>query len=240
MGFLVAVVPGPIRLFRAPFVVAETGAADCGAGAQPGVNEAATPKRYVFVSDMAVQLKQRPFTVEEYHRLAQVGILAERERVELLEGLLVEMSPIGLRHWDRHYSVVRYLSEALGDRAMVPGQSSLPLGAYNEPQPDIAVLVPQSYVRLGRSPLPEEILAIVELADSSLAKDTGPKRKLYGRFHVADYLVVDLERDVLLHYRYRDGEDYGDPEVLERGGTFRLRAFEDIELRADPFLALPA
>jgi Uma2 family endonuclease len=188
---------------------------------------------------MAVELKQRPFTVEEYHRLVEVGILEERERVELLDGLLVEMSPIGLRHWERHYAVVRYLSTVLGERAMVCGQASLPLGEHSEPQPDIAVLAPQSYVRLGRPPLPEEILAIVELADSSLATDTGPKRRLYAGFRIADYLVVNLEDDVLLHYVHRGGEDYGAAENLERESTFRLRAFPDVELHADPFLGPP-
>jgi hypothetical protein len=86
-------------------------------------------------------------------------------------------------------------------------------------------------------PAPDEILAIVELADASFATDTGIKRKLYARFGIADYLVVDLEHDVLLHYGNGDGADYREPIRLTCDDTLRLGALSGVELRVEAFLA---
>jgi Uma2 family endonuclease len=187
------------------------------------------------MSDMALEYKLREFTVEEFHRMAETGVLRREERVELLDGAIVEMSPIGERHWDRHSAIVEYLIAALGEAARVAGQASLRLGDRNEPQPDIAVLRRRSYSRAS-PPAPAEIFAIVEIADSSLAKDTGPKQRLYGRFGVADYLVVDLDGDVLRHYRDPHELGYRQCDVLRHGDTFELVAAPGQRLSADPFL----
>jgi len=188
------------------------------------------------MSDMAAELVPRPFTVAEYHRMVEAGIIGSRERVELLDGLIVTMPPIGVPHWAAHMHVVQYLNDALRGRALVPGQISIPLGDLSEPEPDIAVLAPLPYKRLNRPPEPSEIFATIELSDSSLGKDTRTKRLLYARFAIADYLVVDLKSDVLLHFSQPDGEDYPEPRRLGRGDTFTLAALPDIVLEAERFL----
>jgi len=188
------------------------------------------------MSDMAAELVPRRFTVDEYHRMADAGIIDSDERTELLDGLIVQMAPIGVPHWTTHMRVVAYLNDALRGRAVVPGQISIPLGEHNEPQPDIAVLADLPYRRMSRSPQPSEIYAMIELAASSLATDTRVKRSLYGRFAIPDYLVVDLGADVLFHFSQPAGGDYPEPRRLGRGDTLTLSALPDIVLRADRFL----
>jgi Putative restriction endonuclease len=188
------------------------------------------------MSDMAIQYKLREFTVEEYHRMAEVGVLRAEELVELLDGAIVEMSPIGTRHWGRHLDVVEYLIRTLGETAKIAGQSSLSLGTRDEPQPDIAVLAPRRY-QPSNPPSPSEIYAVIELSETSLLKDSGPKLLLYARHAIADYLVVDLAADVLLHHHEPHDFGYHACDRLAENDTFELGALPGIRLRADAFLA---
>ena len=187
------------------------------------------------MSEMALE-RQREFTVTEYHGMVEAGIIAHDERVELLEGRVVEMPPIGLRHWNRHATIVAYLNATLANRALVVGQGSFPLGTRSEPQPDIAILPCRSYETAGLPPQPTDIYAVIELADSSLRTDLGLKLKLYARHGIADYVVVDLEGDRLLYHTEPHALGYRKTTVLERGGAFALSALPSVTLSATPFL----
>ncbi|HTW82829.1 MAG TPA: Uma2 family endonuclease [Candidatus Sulfotelmatobacter sp.] len=186
------------------------------------------------MSDMA-DLAPRLFTVDEYHRIADAGLFAD-ERVELLDGLIVSMSPIGQRHWRRHATISAYLNEAVRGAALIVPQGSFPLGNRNEPEPDIAVLSPHIDESTKVEPR-QDIYAMIELSETSLAVDLGFKLRLYARFGVRDYLVVDLAANVLLHHSQPDDLGYRDVERLGPGATFALARVPEIVLRADPFLA---
>jgi Uma2 family endonuclease len=191
------------------------------------------------MSEMAQQLKLREFSVEEYHRLAEAGILAPDERVELLAGAIVEMSPIGVDHWVRHGDIVAYLVRLLGSAAFVAGQASLELGKRDEPQPDIAVLAPRRYERPNPLPKTDEIFAVIELSDSSLAKDLAPKLTVYARHAIADYVVVDMKANVLMHHSRPNGLRYDRCDRLTPDDDFTLTALPAIRLSASSFLARP-
>jgi Uma2 family endonuclease len=177
----------------------------------------------------------RPFTVDEYHRMVAAGVLDAEERVELIDGAIVEMSPIGRNHWGHHLAITTYLGRVLGDRAAVAGQASLPLRPRDEPQPDVAILVPRDYVH-GPDFRPTELLAAIEIADSSLRKDLGVKAKLYARHRVLDYLVVDLQHGVLVHHRDPHDLGYRTCTTLRRGDTFTLTGLPNIVLDVSAFL----
>jgi Uma2 family endonuclease len=187
------------------------------------------------MSDMALLLP-RTFTVTEYRRMADLGVLASDERVELLDGIIVKMSPIGRRHLHRHGRIVRYLNEAVHSHASVLGQASFRLDEKNEPQPDIAILAPRPYEQEDRDPVPEEFFAFIELAETSVDKDTGPKLHLYARSGIADYLVVDLERNILFHYSLPTGGEYKRATQLTYGESFTLTRLPNVDLESDPFL----
>ena len=116
---------------------------------------------------MSLRLLKGPFTVDDYHRLAELGILGEDDRVELLDGQIVEMSPIGPRHAGCVKALTRLLYRTLGDAVLLGIQDPAVLGPRSEPQPDIAVLKPRADAYRSAHPRPEDILLVIEVADTS-------------------------------------------------------------------------
>ena len=160
-------------------------------------------------------------TVDEYHRMAEVGLLAPDARVELIEGVIIDMAPIG----PPHCSAVDLLSELLvlaaSGRAIVRTQGSVRLNRWTEPQPDIAVLKsPRGRYRLAH-PSGKDIYLVIEVSESSLKFDLNAKAKLYARYGVPEVWVVDLNANVLHFFRgrtdlgYRDVSSTKTPGVLE-------------------------
>ena len=139
------------------------------------------------MSDMAVEIKRRLLSVEEYHRLYDEGFLSnERDRLELIAGELIEMAPIGGNHRARHGRICGYLYDVLRGRATI----------FPKPEPDIAIF--PAGTREGQSDPPtSELLGFVEIADSSFAYDAGPKMRLYARHGLSDYLLVDVRHNRL-------------------------------------------
>lgn len=129
----------------------------------------------------------RPLRRAEYERLAELGFFDD-ERVELLDGVIVKMSPIGELHNDYESLLNELLVKALPPHLIVRPQCSFPLSDVSEPEPDLAIIERKE---IGAEPSPA--LLIIELADSSLKKDLGLKAKLYAAAGVADYWVVDLQ-----------------------------------------------
>ena len=160
-------------------------------------------------------------TVDEYHRMAEVGLLAPDARVELIEGVIIDMAPIG----PPHCSAVDLLSELLilaaKGRAIIRTQGSVRLNRWTEPQPDIAVLKS----RLGRyrlaHPSGKDIYLVIEVSQSSLRFELNAKAKLYARYGVPEVWVVDMNDNVLHFFRGRTDLGYTDvtstkmPGVLE-------------------------
>jgi len=189
------------------------------------------------MSDMAVEIEPRKITVSEFHRMGEAGIFAAGERVELLDGVLVQMSPIGRPHRALHAAIVGYLIETLASRAVVLGQSGLQLGRFSEPEPDVLVFPPDPAGAYYTSdPEPSDVYAVIEIADTSLAKDLHVKRELYGRFSIPDYLVIDVRGRVVLHFSDPSATGYADPRTLRAGDTLRLRAVPETALDVARFL----
>jgi Uma2 family endonuclease len=184
---------------------------------------------------MAAERLPRPFTVKEYHQLLEAGLF-EGERLELLDGIIVRMPPLGLAHWNRHGQIVEYLIDLLRGLAQVRGQISLPLGDRDEPEPDIAILAVADYELRGRIPEPSEIFATIELANTSFEKDTETKRLLYAKFEIRDYLVVDLQRNELIHYSQPANGDYANTRIMKRDEGFVISALPQIDLASNGFL----
>jgi hypothetical protein len=187
------------------------------------------------MSEMATPQLRR-LSVADFHRMADAGIFTPGERVELLDGMLVRVSRAGRPHGAVVAAIVAHLFASLSSRASIVDQASLALGPWNEPQPDVAVLSPTTLRDLTRLVEPHEIFALVEVAESSLRRDTGSKCHTYASCGIPGYVVSDLTNNVLLHFaRPQDGR-YGEQRRLSYGDTFVLAAFPDLELAADPFL----
>jgi Uma2 family endonuclease len=185
---------------------------------------------------MSVDLKRRRFTVDEYHRMGEVGILSETDRVELIDGEIVEMTPIGAAH----ARCVMFLNDAfvrhVAGRAVVSPQNSLRLGTHLEPQPDLILLRPP-LARYGKLiPGPPDALLVVEVADTSQQRDRVIKLPRYAAGGVPEVWIVDLEGAAVEVYRTPSPGGYRDTRRLERGDEVAPAAFPDLVLAVDDIL----
>ncbi|BAY60034.1 hypothetical protein NIES22_00910 [Calothrix brevissima NIES-22] len=174
------------------------------------------------------------WTLEEYHRMIEAGILSSR-RVELLKGEIVEMSPEGEPHAYSSDEAGEYLAELLGKQATLREAKPITLPNNSEPEPDIAIVQ-----RLGREyrehhPYPENIFWVIEYANSSLEKDLEEKSKIYAEAGILEYWVVNLKKLHLVVFRdILDGE-YASKQTLTTG-TIQPLAFPDISVAVDKII----
>ncbi len=172
---------------------------------------------------------RRRFTVDEYHRMAEAGILREDDRVELIGGEIVEMSPIGGRHAACVREINHLLSRQLGDELRVDVQSPVKLNEQEEPQPDLAVIRTRDYA--GSLPTPEDVLLLAEVADTSLAYDRSVKLPLYARFGIPEVWLVDLNGGIIERHTEPSEDGY---HLVRRAGRR-----ESLESAVLPALAIP-
>ncbi len=181
---------------------------------------------------MAVSVLRRRFTVEQYHRMAEAGIFADDDRVELLEGEIVEMTPIGSGHAARVDRLNDVLTSALGRRAIVRVQSPVQLGLHSEPQPDLSVLRRRDDFYARAHPEPADVLLVVEVADTSLEFDRTVKIPLYGRSGIREAWLLDLGEMALYVHRLPSPEGYGDVRSIRPGESLTLEAVPEVRLAA--------
>lgn len=182
------------------------------------------------VLDVAPDLIRR-LSRAEYEALGRLGAFDD-QRVELLHGVIVRMSPIGPSHVWASNRLGFALANQLGDRAFVAIQSSFAASEDSEPEPDIAVYPPKDY----RRELPSEALLIIEVADSSLQRDRNVKATLYASIGVPEYWIVDLVHgSVLVHRAPVDGA-YTSLMSVGPGADVSPAAFPDVVVPTNTFL----
>jgi len=177
-----------------------------------------------------VELPRRRFTVEEYHRMAEAGILHEDDRVELIEGEIVEMSPIGHHHIASVMALSRRLTLAVGDRAVMSPQNPVRLSRDTEPEPDVVLLRPPETRYWQQAPCVEDVLLLIEVADSSYRYDRDVKLPLYARAGIPEVWVVDVADGAVEVHRQPGLRGYASAQRVERGGTIAPVAFPDATL----------
>ena len=180
---------------------------------------------------MAVELKRRRFTIEEFQRMGEAGILDEDERVELIEGEIVEMTPIGPPHASTVARLNALFAARLGGRVIVWPQNPLVLRRQTSQfQPDLALLRPRADFYAARHPEPADALLVIEVMDSSVARDRRVKLPIYARAGVEDVWLVHAVASTVEVCRDPRGSDYRDRRVLDRSATLSPLAFPDLVL----------
>ena len=171
-------------------------------------------------------------TVADYRRLGEARILGKDDRVELLEGQLVDMSPIGPRHALTIDLLNRLLPATLGEQAWLRVQNPIVLDDASEPQPDLAVVQHPWSGYPDVHPRPSDILLLIEVADSSLEFELGAKLELYARAGIREFWVVDLTSNrVLVHRRPHDGR-YDSITTVEVSGRLQIEALPGVTISA--------
>ncbi len=185
---------------------------------------------------MTLRVMTRRFTVEEYHRMVEAGILGEDDRVELIEGEIIEMPPISSAHAGCVDRLAMRLMEGLRRRAIVRVQGPIRLGERSEPMPDLALLRPRADFYASAHPGPEDVWLVIEVAETSGAYDRERKLPLYGRAGIPETWVVDLEREEVVVGRDPSPEGYRTLCIARRGETLAPLAFPDLILSVDEIL----
>jgi Uma2 family endonuclease len=168
---------------------------------------------------MSVQIQKHYFSVDDYYRMADAGLFPIDARVELIEGEVIEMSPIGNRHAGCVNRLSRFLNRAASDFAIVSVQNPVRLNDFSEPQPDIALLKPRDDFYSNSHPTPADVLLIIEVADTSVDYDRRVKLPLYARAGIPEtWLMVLLKDFIEIHSQPVNGK-YQKVQRLKRGRT---------------------
>lgn len=180
------------------------------------------------VQHPAFHLRRHRFTVSEYHEMDVTGLLTADTPTELLDGEIFDMSPINSLHAAAVKRLNRILSRLLGDKVLLSVQDPILLSDNSEPQPDIAVLLFRDDFYADGHPKPEDILLVVEVADSTVYKDRNLKMPLYARAGIPEAWLVDLGKQTVEVSRkpgsdgYTDIQEYGEDEQIQSGLVKRL------------------
>src|SRR5882724_6121200 len=186
---------------------------------------------------MAVQLVTYRFTVRDFHRMADAGIFHEDDRLELLQGEIVEMPPIGPGHASGVNRLMNsFLPLQVSGKAIISGQNPIRLDEYSEPQPDLALLKPRPDFYAREHPGPQDVFLVVEVMDSSTSYDREVKVPLYARFSIPETWLLDVEQGLIEVYRAPGPEGYQQVRTLRRGERLSPQAFPDLIVTVDELL----
>jgi Uma2 family endonuclease len=185
---------------------------------------------------MSVLIARRHFKVTEYYRMAAAGVLSEDDRVELIEGEIIEMNPIGSRHAACVGRLTKFLERLAGDRVIVWVQNPVQVSDYSEPLPDVALLRPRDDFYAQANPQPTDVLLIIEVADSSVEYDRDIKRPLYAEAGISEFWLVNLPQATIEIYTQPIGATYQELRTVKRGESLTAKSIVNLMIDADVVL----
>ncbi|MFN8633975.1 MAG: Uma2 family endonuclease [Chloroflexota bacterium] len=185
---------------------------------------------------MAVELKRYRFTRADYHRMAETGILAPDARVELIDGEIIEMSPVGSPHMGVVNRLNRLFTHRLGDAAVVQIQGPIALGDNGEPEPDVALLRFRDDFYSTATATEADTLLLIEVADSSERYDRQTKGPLYARYGIPELWIAELNHDRVIRHLDPTPTGYAHTRIFRRGESLSPLAFPDLSISVDDIL----
>jgi Uma2 family endonuclease len=168
--------------------------------------------------------------VEDYEKMIEFGIFDEDEKIELWDGVLVKMSPKGIKHRNSTYLISTLFQEKFGRSVITQSQDPIRLNDFSEPEPDIVLAKAPLSRYAERHPEPADIYLIVEIADSSITVDR--KKSLnYARSGIVQYLILNLNTNEIEDYREPSADGYRSKKTYTEDESFNLVAFADVEIK---------
>lgn len=182
---------------------------------------------------MAITIARWQFTVADYTRMRETGILREDDRVELLDGEVRPMSPTGPLHAALVNLLMVLLTRQLGDRAILSVQNPIQLNDYSEPQPDLSLLQPRADFYAAAHPRPDDILLVIEVGDSTLAYDRSEKLPRYAQAGIPEVWLIDVERHAVEQYTHPRNGRYHQFQLAEQGDQVTATTIEHLVVVID-------
>lgn len=187
---------------------------------------------------MSLSLITRKFTVEEYEKMATEGIIKPDEKVELIRGEIIKMSPMGTRHAAGIDRLIQLLYQKLGQKILLRVQNPIRLNNNSQPEPDLSLLIPRSDFYAAAHPCPQAIYLIIEVSDSTLDYDRYTKIPLYAEANIKEVWSVNLKEECLEVYRYPLQGGYQAIQKYYRGGSIFIESFSAIGLNLIEILGI--
>jgi Uma2 family endonuclease len=185
---------------------------------------------------MSAEVETYRFSVEEFNKLGEAGIFDEDDRVELLDGEIIVMSPIGTQHAGVVMRLISTFHERLGRQVLLNPQNPAVLDEFSEPQPDIMLLKPRTDFYSSAHPRPEDILLLVEVSDSTLAYDRGRKLRKYAECEVSEVWIVNLQEKAIEQFRAPAATAYDQSTVYQRGEPIGIAAFPEVQFLVEELI----
>ncbi len=187
---------------------------------------------------LQIEVTRKLFTVDEYYQMAKAGILGPEDRVELIDGKIIQKSPIGDRHAGCVNRATRLFVGAFAGRAVVSVQNPIQLNNDTEPAPDIVVLRPRTDDYAAKKVRAEDALLLVEVSDTTLRYDRNIKLPRYAAAGIPEVWIEDLGAGELLVYRDLEEKTYSIALTLHQGDSISPIAFPDVALDVGEILSL--
>ena len=185
---------------------------------------------------MQIEATKKLFTVDDYYRMAEFGILSPEDRVELIDGEIIEMSPMGTRHISCVMRATQAFSGAFKGKAMVSVQLPLRLSNYTEPEPDLTLLKSRADFYAAQKPAAKDAYLVLEVSDTTLDFDRNVKLPRYAAAGILEVWIANLQEDLLLVYREPSGNSYKTNRILRRGDPISVAAFPEVVFKVEDFL----
>jgi len=173
----------------------------------------------------------KKFTTETYHKMSELGLFPEGDRLELIKGEIIEMSPVGWKHASCVKRLNHLFMKKMGDQVIVGVQDPIQLDNNSEPQPDLVLLKPRSDFYGNEHPQPKDILLLIEVSDSSLEYDRTVKIPLYAENKISEVWLVDLNESCLEIYRKPYQNYYQNIQKLSVINSIILSNFPEFEIK---------
>lgn len=168
--------------------------------------------------------------IKEWQKLGEANIFPPDSRLELIEGEILEMAPIGFNHSGHVIRLMNFFAPLLNRKAIMNAQNPLQLGDLSEPEPDFMLLKPNDDCYSTRHPNADDVLLLIEVADSSLSFDQNQKLRLYASHNIPEYWLMNLKDTCLEVYRQPHGDCYGEKTTLRAGDSVTLSQLSQITL----------
>lgn len=178
-------------------------------------------------------MRLRSFTVKEYDSLIETGFFTENDRIELLNGVIIEKMPKGTKHAFFNDLIAARFMKFLGEKVYVRNQNPIWLDEISEPEPDIVLAEPPLDNYLDKHPTPAEIYLILEVSDATLSFDRNAKSLAYARAGIRQYLLLNVNDQTIEDYREPSADGFQSKQTHRREQSFNLVAFPEILLAAD-------
>lgn len=187
------------------------------------------------IAEPIADLPLKRWTVEEYHRMIAAGIFAPGQRLELLDGQIIEMIPQEPPHASQTSSISNDFVLWFASKAWIRCQLPVTLSENSEPEPDIAVVRIDPNRYRDRHPSPSDIFLIIEIADSTLSYDRNRKAKLYAKANIPEYWIVNLNQRQVIVLRQPEDQQYQIEQILQPTDSIAPLAFPEIVIDLERF-----